>query len=195
MFYYINGTISHIDADFAAVDCGGVGYKVYTSVAALLNKTALGEKAKFYTYVHIKEDAMDIYGFITEEELNLFKLLISVSGVGPKAGLSIMSAFAPNELVKAIVTSDSKAITKAQGIGSKIASRIGLELKDKLGSTMLSFPEAENAPDTSALNEAVSALVSLGYSQQDAKNAAIKAGADLPLEDIIKNALAYLLKN
>ena len=131
MFYYLNGTVAHKEANLAVIDCGGVGYacRTTTNTLSLLN---LGEKAKLYTYLNTKEDAFDLYGFSTAEELNLFRLLIGVSGVGPKAGLAILSSNTPANLAMSIITGDERALTCAPGVGKKIAQRVILELKDKL---------------------------------------------------------------
>ena len=131
MFYYLSGTVAHIGPYLAVIDCGGVGYACRTTnyTISALKK---GEKGKLFTHLNVREDAMELYGFATQEELNLFQLLISVSGVGPKAALSILSASTPANLALSIITGDEKALTCAQGVGKKIAQRVILELKDKL---------------------------------------------------------------
>ena len=131
MFYYLNGTVAHKEPYLAVIDCGGVGYACRTT-AYTLSALNIGDKAKLYTHVNVKEDAFDIYGFATTEELHLFQQLIGVSGVGPKAGLAILSANTPANLAMSIITGDEKALTSAPGIGKKIAQRVILELKDKL---------------------------------------------------------------
>ena len=195
MFYYINGTLAHIGDTFAVVDCGGVGYKIHTSVNNLLHYATLNETVKFYTYVHIREDIMDIYGFITQEELSLFEMLISVSGVGPKAALSILSSQSAGDFARAVVLGDAKAITKAPGVGLKLAQRLILELKDKLKKVQESITQTSGeSPLSSVQDEAVSALMVLGYSINDANAAVSKAAASDNLEDIIKDALKVLMK-
>lgn len=196
MFYYIKGELVHTDPTTAVVDCGGIGYKMTISKNTLSHLTRLGEKVCLYTYFYIREDALDLIGFYSEAELEAFKLLITVSGVGPKAALAILSVLTPEKFALAVAMGDSKAIAKAQGVGGKTAARVVLELKEKVAKT---FPaesaSAETAePITEELifgntDEAISALMVLGYSRQEAQ-AALK-GVDplLSLEDMIKAAL------
>ena len=200
MFYYLSGTVGHVEPYLAVIDCGGVGYACRTTTYTL-STLKKGEKAKLYTHLNVREDAMELYGFSTQEERNLFELLISVSGVGPKAALSILSASAPANLALSIITGDEKALTCAPGIGKKIAQRVILELKDKLakgqtefsaGGGMAGAPVAV-IPDNK-LSEASAALAVLGYSQGEI-NVALK-GADLeqPLEEVIRQALKKMVK-
>ncbi|NMA37595.1 MAG: Holliday junction branch migration protein RuvA, partial [Papillibacter sp.] len=122
MFYYLSGTVAAIEPGMAVIDCQGVGYACNTSMRSL-SMLKVGEKAKMFTYCYIREDAFDIYGFATQRELNSFKLLIGISGVGPKAALSILSACSPEELAMAVIEGNEKALTLAQGIGKKLAQR------------------------------------------------------------------------
>ena len=199
MFYYLSGTVGHVEPYLAVIDCGGVGYACRTTTYTL-SALKKGEKAKLYTHLNVREDAMELYGFSTQEERNLFELLISVSGVGPKAALSILSASAPANLALSIITGDEKALTCAPGIGKKIAQRVILELKDKLakGQTEFSAGGALGAPvaviPDNKLSEASAALAVLGYSQGEI-NVALK-GADLeqPLEEIIRQSLKKMVK-
>jgi Holliday junction DNA helicase RuvA len=196
MFYYIKGELVHTDPTTAVVDCGGIGYKMTISKNTLSHLTRLGEKVCLYTYFYVREDALDLIGFYSEAELEAFKLLITVSGVGPKAALAILSVLTPEKFALAVAMGDSKAIAKAQGVGGKTAARVVLELKEKVAKT---FPaesaSAETAePITEELvfgntDEAISALMVLCYSRQEAQ-AALK-GVDplLSLEDMIKAAL------
>ena len=138
MFYYLNGTVAEIAAGLAVIDCGGVGYACATTNYTL-SQLKKGERARLYTYLHVREDIFELYGFASQQELNSFKMLIGVSGVGPKAALAILSATTPQNLALSIVTEDEKALTAAQGIGKKIAQRIILELKDKLAKEQSSF--------------------------------------------------------
>ena len=196
MFYYIKGELVHTDPTTAVVDCSGIGYKMTISKNTLSHLTRLGEKVCLYTYFYVREDALDLVGFYSEAELEAFKLLITVSGVGPKAALAILSVLTPEKFALAVAMGDSKAIAKAQGVGGKTAARVVLELKEKVAKT---FPaesaSAETAePITEELvfgntDEAISALMVLGYSRQEAQ-AALK-GVDplLSLEDMIKAAL------
>ena len=142
MFYYLNGTITLLDANLAVVDCGGVGYACHTTNYTLA-RLQLGKPAKLFTYCNIKEDAFDIFGFSTREELNCFERLLGVTGVGPKAALAILSVVSPEQLTLAVMTQDDKTITMAQGVGKKLAQRIILELKDKLGASQLELNTAE----------------------------------------------------
>ena len=194
MFYYLNGTVTLLDANLAVVDCGGVGYACYTSNYTLA-RLQLGKPAKLFTYCNIKEDAFDVFGFSTREELDCFKRLLGVTGVGTKAALAILSVISPDQLTLAVMTQDDKTITMAQGVGKKLAQRIILELKDKLGASQLELNTAElvgaGVPVRGSKSaEATAALVGLGYSQTEA--AAALKGLDvekLSIEDIIRQAL------
>ncbi len=200
MFYYLNGTVAHIEPYLAVIDCGGVGYACRTTTYTLANLKK-GEPGKLYTYLNVREDAMELYGFATQEELTLFQQLISVSGVGPKAALSILSASTPANLALSIITGDEKALTCAQGIGKKIAQRVILELKDKLskGQTISAgggaVPGAAVTiiPDNK-LSEASAALAVLGYSQSEINIALKDVDLTQPLEQIIRQALKKMVK-
>ena len=194
MFYYLNGTITLLDANLAVVDCGGVGYACHTTNYTLA-RLQLGKPAKLFTYCNIKEDAFDIFGFSTRAELNCFEQLLGVTGVGPKAALAILSVVSPEQLTLAVMTQDDKTITMAQGVGKKLAQRIILELKDKLGASQLELNTVEFAGSGAPVRgsksaEATAALVGLGYSQTEA--AAALKGIDLEhlsIEDVIRRAL------
>ena len=193
MFYYLNGTITVLDTGLAVVDCGGVGYACHTTNYTL-SKLQVGKQAKLYTYCNIKEDAFDIYGFSTREELNCFERLLGVGGVGPKAALAILSVVTPDQFLLAVMTQDEKTLTMAQGVGKKMAQRILLELKDKLAPAQMELAGAqmESAAPVrgSKTAEATAALVGLGYSQTEA--AAALKGIDietLSIEDVIRRAL------
>ena len=200
MFYYVNGTVAHMAPYLAVIDCGGVGYACRTT-SNTLARLKKGEKAKLYTYLNVREDAMELYGFFSENELNCFQLLIGVSGVGPKAALSILSSSTPENLAMSIITGDEKALTVAPGIGKKIAQRVILELKDKLAKGQIA-PGGESYGGTGVTvipenksSEAAAALAVLGYSTAEI-GAALK-GIDLDalsLEDIIKQALKKMVK-
>ncbi len=200
MFYYLNGTVAHIEPYLAVIDCGGVGYACRTTTYTLANLKK-GEPGKLYTYLNVREDAMELYGFATQEELTLFQQLISVSGVGPKAALSILSASTPANLALSIITGDEKALTCAQGVGKKIAQRVILELKDKLskGQTISAgggaVPGAAVTiiPDNK-LSEASAALAVLGYSQSEINIALKDVDLTQPLEQIIRQALKKMVK-
>ena len=199
MFYYLNGIVAEIEANLAVIDCGGVGYACATTNYTL-SQLKKGEKAKLYTYMNVREDAMELFGFASQSELHSFKLLLGVSGVGPKAALSILSANTPTNLAMAVVMGDEKALTAAPGIGKKIAQRIILELKDKLAKEQGTFESDASIPQLTVLpndkaKEAGAALAVLGYS--GAEVAAALKGIDmetLPLEEIIRQALKRMVK-
>ena len=201
MFYHLQGELCLADATGAVVDCGGVGYQVTISAnTANALSGSLGQKVKLFTYLAVREDGVELFGFRTREELSCFKLLITVSGVGPKAALSILSVMTPDRFSFAVCTEDAKALSRAPGIGGKTAARIVLELKDKISKDQLTgdlaslkdLPAAK-APAGAAsgkVREAEDALGVLGYSR--AEIAAVLRDLDtaaLSLEDIIKAAL------
>ena len=198
MLYYVNGPVAEIESGLAVIDCGGVGYACATTNYTL-SQLKKGERAKLYTYLNVREDAVELFGFASQSELRSFKMLIGVSGVGPKAALSILSATTPQQLAMAVVMGDEKTLTAAPGIGKKIAQRIILELKDKLAREQDSF-EAGSAPapmplSSSKSGEAAAALAVLGYGSQEI--AAALKGIDmeaLPLEEIIRQALKKMVK-
>lgn len=198
MFYYLNGAVAHKEPYLAVIDCGGVGYACRTTTYTLSGLNT-GEKAKLYTHVNVKEDAIDIYGFSTTEELHLFRLLIGVSGVGPKAALAILSSNTPANLAMRIITGDEKALTSAPGVGKKIAQRVILELKDKLAKGQVAAAGESYGGDgvtvipENKASEAAAALAVLGYSREEI--AAALRGVDmehLALEQIIRSALRGL---
>ena len=199
MFYYVNGTVTELEAGLAVIDCGGVGYACATTNYTL-SQLKKGERAKLYTYLNVREDAMELFGFASQSELRSFKLLIGVSGVGPKAALSILSATTPQQLAMAVVMGDEKALTAAQGVGKKIAQRIILELKDKLAKEQGNFDAGSGAAavlpvQNNKAGEAAAALAVLGYGSQEI-SAALK-GIDmeaLPLEEIIRQSLKKMVK-
>lgn len=198
MFYYIAGTVAHKEDGFAVIDAGGVGYKLLTSLNSLDRLGSVGSDAKMYTYLYVREGVFDLYGFASEEELNMFLLLIGVSGVGPKAALAVLSVLTPSALALAVVTGDTKSITRANGVGPKVAQRVVLELKDKIKNEDMIAMSGSDEPigdsTFTASNEAVEALCVLGYSAFEAKQAL--SGIDLAqdLELIIRDALKKLMK-
>lgn len=199
MFYYVNGTVAEIEAGLAVIDCSGVGYACATTNYTL-SQLKKGERAKLYTYLNVREDAMELFGFASQSELRSFKMLIGVSGVGPKAALSILSSTTPQQLSMAVVMGDEKALTAAPGIGKKIAQRIILELKDKLIKEQGGFEAGSGAAvalpaQNSKAGEAAAALAVLGYGSQEI--AAALKGIDmdaLPLEEIIRQSLKKMVK-
>ena len=200
MFYYINGTVAEVQNMLAVVDCGGVGYALNTTTNTLAS-IKVGERAKLYTYLNVREDCFELYGFATQSEKHCFELLISVSGVGPKAALSILSANTPDALAMAILTENEKALMVAQGIGKKIAQRVILELKDKMSKQSPELVKgAAAAPGAAAASsskaaDAAAALAVLGYSGAESSAALKGSYADaLPLDAIIKQALRQMVK-
>ena len=201
MYYYVSGTVAEIDAGLAVIDCGGVGYACATTnyTLAQLKK---GAQAKLYTYLNVREDAMELFGFADQSELRSFKLLIGVSGVGPRAALSILSAVTPQQLALAVVTEDEKALTAANGIGKKIAQRVILELKDKLareeamgGTAVKGGAGVAAAVPHSKKSEAQAALAVLGDGSAEITAALKDIDIDaLSLEDIIRQALKRMMK-
>ncbi len=198
MISYIKGILAEKNSDNVVLECGGVGFKIYTSYTTLCDTQCVkGKEVVLRTYMYIREGIMDLYGFISSEELELFELLISVSGVGAKGAVAVLSAMNPVKLSMTIVSGDVSALKKAPGIGPKTAQRIILELKDKIkNDAFISSPAdafSEVVPATSnEREEAVNALISLGYSATEARSAVSKAGGD-NVEDIIKFALKNLM--
>ena len=196
MYYYLNGEIGHLDLKTAVIDCGGVGYKC----AITLNtyKQISGKtRAKLFTYLSVREDAMELYGFADETEKTFFEMLLGVSNVGPKAALAILSDLTPSELSAVLATQDSKRLSKVKGIGAKTAQRIILELRDKIshadipdsGAGIFSQEDAGEMSDARA--EAVEVLAALGYLKSDARNAVAKCPAET-VNDLVKQALRLL---
>lgn len=198
MYYYIKGELAHKGENFIVIDASGVGYKIYTSLSSIEKCAATGSYITVYTYLNVREDAMELYGFLDEEERGMFLSLISVSGVGPKAALAILSVASAQRVAAAIVTGDEKLLTKASGVGPKAAKRIILELKDKIDSDELGIsddsgfePSGEVITDSRA--EALSALTVLGYNTNEAKNVLLSLDASLSTEELIKKALSKLM--
>ncbi len=200
MFYYLSGTVAALEPYMAVLDVHGAGYACATSMKSL-SELKLGEKAKLYTYCYIREDAFDIYGFATQRELNSFKMLLGISGVGPKAALSILSSSTPEELALAVMEGNEKALTVAQGIGKKLAQRIILELKDKVSREVLSAGAATGAGTGAAgaqgskASDIAAALAVLGYSAGEIGAALKKTDLDsLTVEEAIREILRNSLK-
>ena len=198
MFYHIEGTVSDVDQNLAVIDCGGVGYALNTT-ANTLSRLEPGKKAKLYVFDYVKEDCFELYGFFTKSEKRCFEMLITVSGVGPKAAVSILSAVTPETLAMAVMNGDEKALTSAQGVGKKIAQRVILELKDKVaketGGTGFQAPAAAASGSGGAAGDAASALIVLGYSSAEI-GAAMRDidTAGMTAEEIIKAALKRMIK-
>lgn len=190
MFSYIKGMVSGSMHDYAIIEAGGIGYKVNMPFSEI-SKLPAGEIAKVYTYMYIREGILDLYGFISEESLHTFELLIGISGVGPKAAIAVLSVLTAAELAIALSEGDYKTIKRAQGIGEKIAKRIILELKGKLDIKGDNDDDIIPMANTIA-DEAVNALIVLGYSPNDAKKAIGGVQADT-VETMIKEALKVLI--
>ncbi|MBR6005015.1 MAG: Holliday junction branch migration protein RuvA [Clostridia bacterium] len=201
MFYSLTGKVVMKDSASAAIDCQGVAFLLNTTLSTINSLPPVGETATVFTYLAVREDALELYGFCTKDELECFKLLITVSGVGPKAATAVLSALSPSQLAVAVSSGDVKAITAAQGVGAKIAQRIVLELKSKLGSVEMSSANlsevaaAGKAGIGNAGSDAVEALVSaFGYSRSEASIAVGKLDPNLSTEELIRKALAVLAK-
>ena len=199
MIYSLTGKVVHTDVSGVAVQCGGVAFYCAASFNTLRRIGSVGADVTLYTYLSVREDAMDLYGFHDPQELQCFKLLIGVTGVGPKAALAILSQMEPERLALCVASGDAKSITKAQGVGNKLAQRVVLELKDKFkADTSASFGadvEAAGVANASAnCEEAVSALEMLGYSRSEASAAVGKLDSSLPTEALIRQALRNLSK-
>lgn len=198
MIASVRGKLIYSDNAYAVVECGGVGFKCFITKNTLGRLPKRGEEVMLFTYLAVREDALDLYGFADSDELAAFKLITSVSGVGAKIGLALLSEFSPADLTLYIASNDAKMLTRASGVGIKLAQRIVLELKDKVGS--LSAADSEtvaavgNANIGGATKEAVAALVSLGYSQSEASLAVGRLDPSLSAEELIKQSLKTLAR-
>lgn len=195
MFYSVRGNVIHTEPNIAVIECGGVGYKCQTTLNTL-KTLKLNSEATLYTYLNVREDAMELFGFSTNSELATFKTLISVSGVGPKVGLAILSVLTPQQVALAIASNDIKSITLAQGVGNKLAQRIILELKDKLKNVSKSgggvdVPNVENF-STGNIPKAVEALTVLGYTPSEVTPYLAKMDSSMPVEKLIGETLKQL---
>ena len=194
MIYSLNGKLIYTDEKSAVVECGGVGFRCFTSHKTLAQLPKVNENVMLYTYMAVREDACDLYGFFDANELEFFKMIISVNGIGPKLGISILSDFTPEQVALYITSGDAKAIAKANGVGAKTAQRIVLELKDKISGSMLS-----GSADLSAVanvntasgnaSEAIEALIAIGFTQADASKCVARLDPSLAVEEMIKQAL------
>lgn len=198
MIYNVKGTLTYFDQSYAVVECGGVGFKCFTTLNTLREIGKVGSEVNLFTHLSVREDAMDLYGFATQAELDSFRLLISVSGIGPKAAAAILSELTPDRLAVCIASGDAKALTKAQGVGKKTAERVVLELKDKMGAVGSAEIVAAAAVGTEAgtnSSEAVQALVALGFSQSDAAVAVGKMDKSLTVDEMIRQGLKELSRS
>jgi len=198
MFYYLSGKLAIKNENFVVIDVAGAGYLVYMATPSIANLPSCGDEVKVFTYVNVKEDGVTIYGFCSEAELSMFKMLISVSGVGPKAGLSILSSIGLSDFALAVITDDDKTITQAPGIGPKTAKRIVLELKDKMKTedaieNLKDTPKTGSAQGASGKSEVIAALMALGYANLQARQAVNAVyESELTIENNIKKALAKI---
>ena len=205
MISYIRGELCDIEEQKAIVDVNGVGYGIYMPQQALSLLPPMGQQVKIHTYLNIREDAMQLFGFLTKEDLNVFRLLIGVNGIGPKAGLNILSCLSPDELRFAVLSGDAKAISATPGIGKKTAEKLILELKDKLniedmlehaahGGDSEDLASGTDTASNTMQAEAVQALTALGYGSADSLRAVKKSSPECSsVEDILKEALKFLL--
>ncbi len=198
MIYSIKGELVHTEMNLAVIEAAGMGYACRTTFTTLSQIGGIGEIVKLLTYMYVREDAVELFGFYTQNELACFKMLLSVSGVGPKAALAILSDTTPEKFALAIATGDSKAFTKTKGVGPKLAQRIVLELKDKIAKEQLSAETATTdftqVTSGGATGEAISALVVLGYSQSEAASVIAKLDQSLSTPELIRQALQAIGK-
>ena len=199
MLYNVKGKLTVSDVNFIVVECGGVGFKCFTTLNTVKNIGKIGDEVNVFTYLAVRDDAMDLYGFATLDELNAFKLLITVSGIGPKAAAAILSELSPDRLAICIASGDAKSITKAQGVGKKTAERVVLELKDKMGAitvgdTSDAVSSVAAVSESSNSSKAVEALVALGYSQSDAAVVVGSMDKSLSVDEMIRHGLKQLAK-
>lgn len=205
MISYIRGELCDIEEQKAIVDVNGVGYGIYMPQQALSLLPPMGQQVKIHTYLNIREDAMQLFGFLTKEDLNVFRLLIGVNGIGPKAGLNILSCLSPDELRFAVLSGDAKAISATPGIGKKTAEKLILELKDKLniedmlehaahGGDSEDLASGTDTASNTMQAEAVQALTALGYGSAESLRAVKKSSPECSsVENILKEALKFLL--
>ncbi|MEI3323308.1 MAG: Holliday junction branch migration protein RuvA [Eubacterium sp.] len=193
MIGFVEGIIEYIDVDKIVVNNNGVGYNVFMP-ASQIDTLNVDETVRVFTYLNVREDAMQLFGFLTRDDLEVFKLLITVNGIGPKGGLAVLSTITTDDLRVAVISEDAKAISKAPGIGAKTAQKVIIELKDKLNLEDVLEPKLDvnfQVNDNNSMSEAVMALVALGYSQADAYRAvkSIDNIEELDVENVIKMAL------
>lgn len=200
MFYHLTGTVTDIEINTVVLDCGGIGFAINAS-ANTIAQVRHGERTKLFISEQVREDAFDLFGFKTLGEKHCFEMLTSVSGVGPKAALSILSANTPEGVCMAVISGNEKALTVAQGIGKKIAQRIILELKDKMqkqagdfSADGVSLAVPANMEGQSKMSDAAAALAVLGYSNSECAGALKGVDMSMPLEDIIRAALRNMMK-
>ncbi len=201
MIYSVNGILAAKEAGLAVVECAGVGYACRTTYNTLARLGDVGCEAKLFTYMHVTQDGIMFFGFYDKQELGCFKMLLGVTGVGPKAALAILSDIDPNNFALAVATGDHKSLTKVKGVGPKMAQRIVLELKDKISKEQMNFTAASPIPSGQrilisggAASEAADALLVLGYTQAEAESAVSALDPSLSAEELIRLALKSLAK-
>ena len=196
MIYSVHGKLVHLEPNLAVVECGGVGYGVRTSAVTVSRLPAMGEEVTLYTYLHVTDAGIDLFGFYDSYELSCFKMLLGVTRVGPKAALGVLSTVTAEQFAMAVAAGDFKTLAKAPGLGSKTAQRIVLELKDKLKKDKvvsgIELPDFTPVQESSNAGEAISALVVLGYTQGEAASAVMPLDPSMLVEDMIKKALQTL---
>ena len=199
MFAYIKGILDTKQNNYVIIDVQGLGYKIFMPSNSIENLGEVGQIVKVYTYYYVREDNISLYGFSSNEELRMFELLLSVSGVGAKSGVAMLSEISPSKFALAVITDDVSSLTKISGVGKKTAARIILELKDKLKTEQALEKEEEiniQIKDNGKVEEAIAALQVLGYTKREIEKALVKIEVDnLELEEIIKTALKYLGRN
>jgi len=202
MLYSVKGELLHAEPKMAVVCCGGVGFRLQITMNTARKLPAIGAEAMLYTFLNVREDAIELFGFADQQELNSFKMLTSISGVGPKVGLSILSELTPERVALAVASGDYKALTKAAGVGPKLAQRIVLELKDKIGTGLsggtsvggAELPAAVAVSSSSNATQAVEALTVLGFSASEATAAVGKLDSAQPVETLVRDALKMLAR-
>ncbi|MEG2054660.1 MAG: Holliday junction branch migration protein RuvA [Oscillospiraceae bacterium] len=195
MFYCLTGKILNKNVNEVILDVGGVGFQIAVPSSTLSALPPVGEKATVYTHLNVKEDGLDLYGFADTKTQNSFKMLIGVSGVGPKVALGILSYLTPENVTLAIQAGDHKTFTQCPGIGPKLAQRLVLELHDKVGKQTQTPSNGQTVADMAVSQQAVSALVQLGYGQTEAASAVAAQDQNLPISETIRLALRALAKN
>ena len=202
MLYCVKGELIHLEPRMAVISCGGVGFRLQITMNTARQMPAVGAEALLYTFMNVREDAIELFGFADQQELGSFKMLTSISGVGPKVGLSILSELTPERVALAVASGDYKALTKASGVGPKLAQRIVLELKDKVGAGSfggtsmggVDLPAAVTASASSNATQAVEALTVLGFTSGEASAAVGKLDSAQPVEVLVRDALKMLAK-
>ena len=200
MIYSLKGILKQTEPNFVVLEVGGVGFGVKTTLTTIASLPAIGEEVFLYTYLNVREDALELFGFAEESELSCYRMLTGVNGVGPKAALSILSDHTPEQFALCVASGDAKSLTRSAGVGLKLAQRIVLELKDKISKAQVAEGIAGGRTAPAAVTsgnaaEAISALVVLGYAQSDAAAAVSGLDPATPVEDMIKAGLKYLASN